>query len=58
MADFDDMVYNALRFNLSVKVECEVDDDGDHRVRVKLMLDGREISESEDYFDATGAKRA
>lgn len=56
MADFDEMVRDAVKYSLSVKVECLIDDDGDKRVRVKLSWDDRVISESEDYFDGTGAK--
>lgn len=56
MNDFDNMVMTALRYRLSIKIECEIDGDGDYRVRAKLILDGDVISESEDYFDGTGAK--
>lgn len=56
MADFDEMVRSAVRYSLSVKVECLIDDDGDKRVRVRLLWGGEEIDSAEDYFDGTGAK--
>lgn len=56
MADFDRMVLDAIRYSLSIDVKCTLDDDGDGRVTVKLLLDGREICSAEDYFDSTGAK--
>jgi hypothetical protein len=56
MADFDDMVKDVVRWALGVEVECDIDDDGDYRVRVRLTWDGKEMSVREDYFDRTGAK--